>query len=310
MKKDCLAFSVPEKKRVRVIISSDCKNEADDPFAICHHLMTPKFDVKGIIAAHFETKAKEFGAGTTMEKSYEEIELVLHHMGLTGAYPVLRGAVLPMVDEDAPVDSEGARFIINEAMKEDDRPLYIACQGTLTDLASALLIEPRIAARMTVIFIGGGVYPKGSVEFNIKQDIHAANMVFSSDVPLWQVPKNAYQQLNTTLTELQVRVAPYGEMGAYLFRQMVELNDRKGDRLDWPHGESWCLGDQATISLLLEDGGSLNYTLMDAPRVDAQCGYLPGTAKRQIRVYHTIDTRLTMEDFFCKLQLFFPREGS
>ena len=54
MKKNVLKFAVPEKKRIRMIVDCDCKNEADDQFALAHHLMTPMFDVKGIIAAHFE----------------------------------------------------------------------------------------------------------------------------------------------------------------------------------------------------------------------------------------------------------------
>ena len=47
------AFKVPESKRVRVLIHTDCKNEADDQFAIAHHFMTPKFDIRGLIAGHF-----------------------------------------------------------------------------------------------------------------------------------------------------------------------------------------------------------------------------------------------------------------
>ena len=63
MKKDCLKFTVSPKKQFRVIINTDCKNEADDQFVVAHHLMTPKFDVRGIVACHFETKGKEFGVG-------------------------------------------------------------------------------------------------------------------------------------------------------------------------------------------------------------------------------------------------------
>lgn len=47
------AYQVPENKKIRVIVHTDCKNEADDQFALAHHLMTPKFDVRGIVAGHF-----------------------------------------------------------------------------------------------------------------------------------------------------------------------------------------------------------------------------------------------------------------
>ena len=47
-------FQCPEQKKVRLIVDTDAKNEADDQFAIVHQILTPKFDIKGFIAAHFE----------------------------------------------------------------------------------------------------------------------------------------------------------------------------------------------------------------------------------------------------------------
>ena len=47
-------FEVPEKRKVRYIIHTDCKNEADDQYTVAHALMTQKFDVRGIIAGHFD----------------------------------------------------------------------------------------------------------------------------------------------------------------------------------------------------------------------------------------------------------------
>ena len=95
-----------------------------------------------------------------------------------------------MPNTSTPVDSEGARLIVEEAMKADDRPLYAIFLGPLTDLASAYLMEPRIAKRLTAIWIGGGLYPDGGEEFNLGNDIAAANVVMASNIELWQVPKN------------------------------------------------------------------------------------------------------------------------
>ena len=47
-------FNVPDQKRVRMIVHTDCKNEADDQYALVHHLLTPKFIVRGIVAGHFD----------------------------------------------------------------------------------------------------------------------------------------------------------------------------------------------------------------------------------------------------------------
>jgi purine nucleosidase len=312
-------FSVPPKKRVRLIIDTDCKNEADDQFALAHHLMTPKFEIKGIIAAHFEAKHDE-GKGLSMQKSYDEILKVMKLMGEESRCPVWKGAAhplscdlegkraydpVPLMGTSGPVISEGAKKLVEEAMKDDPLPLFAVFLGSLTDLASAYRMEPRIADRLTAIWIGGGAYPGGGCEFNLFQDIPAANIVFSSPIPLWQVPENVYKMVRMTLAELQLKVRPYGAIGKYLFQQMVQYNNDYSDDLDWPQGESWALGDQPTVSLLLEEH-QWDYDWVPAPLITRDMYYIHGRNNRPIRVYRNVDCRLTMEDFFAKLALNFP----
>ncbi|MDE7333865.1 MAG: nucleoside hydrolase [Lachnospiraceae bacterium] len=299
-------YTVPENKKIRLIVHTDCKNEADDQFALAHHLMTPRFDVKGIVAGHFCKNPQDYGKEETAKASYDEVLKILKLMELEGRYPVWTGAEAGMEDEQTPMDSDGARFIIEEAMKEDTRPLYIACQGALTDVASALLIRPEIAEKMTVIWIGGGDYPKGGFEFNLVMDIHAANVVFCSKVPLWQIPISLYKNLAVSLAELQLKVRPCGKIGEYLFRQMVMYNEKaSGLGWVWPHGEIWGLGDQGTIAVLMEELEKVSYDLIAAPRILEDMTYLHGQDNREIRVYQSLDVRLTLEDFFAKLAINF-----
>lgn len=302
-------FTVPESKRIRVIVHTDCKNEADDQFALAHHLMTPKFDVRGIIAGHFASaeKYRDFGGKNTVEASYDEVLKILELMGLAGRYPVAKGSPKPMINAETPPRSEGADMIIQEAMRDDPKPLYVAFLGAITDLAAAYLIEPRIAKRLTAIWIGGGTYPEGCREFNLGQDIQAANVVFSSDIPLWQVPMDVYKQMAVSLAELQMRVKPCGAIGEYLFRQMVEFNEQfTNPSWPWPHGEIWGLGDSPTISVLMEEAErTTSYELRPAPQVDGEMRYVHNTGNREIRVYKHVDARLTMEDFYAKLHLNF-----
>lgn len=72
------------------MINTDAKNEADDQYAIVHALLTPRFKVKGIIAAQFENAGRLTGRENTMQMSYEEIEKVLSLMGLEGQVPVYK----------------------------------------------------------------------------------------------------------------------------------------------------------------------------------------------------------------------------
>ena len=83
-----LAFDVPDSKKIRVIVNSDAKNEADDQYAVVHALLTPQFIVKGLIGAHFGESRSQ----SSMLDSVKEIELLLELMGMSGHYSVLRGA--------------------------------------------------------------------------------------------------------------------------------------------------------------------------------------------------------------------------
>lgn len=301
------AFEVPNQKKIRMIIYTDCKNEADDQFALVHHLMTPKFLVKGIVGSHFNRNPQEFGDGKTAQASMEEVHRILRLMDADDMYPVYCGSEYPLPDETTPQASDGTRFIIEEAMREDSHPLFIACQGAVTDLASAILMEPRICGRMTAIWIGGGTYPQGGAEFNLAQDIAAANVIMQSQMPVWQVPINVYKQMAVSLAELQWKVRPCGEVGQYLFEQMVTYNNKCANVSHWPHGEIWGLGDSPTISVLMEESERTDdYDVIPAPNIRYEdMTYTYGKMNRKIRVYKRVDSRMTLEDFYAKLRINF-----
>ena len=207
-------------------------------------------------------------------------------------------------------------------------PLFLGgCSKALTDYLDKNDITPPIEqADIEIIcrkldFYGLNLYnelydnadeqqkaAEGGEEFNLMSDINAANVVFSSSMPLWQVPTGTYKQFGVSLAELQLHVRPYGKIGRYLFEQMAALNNALADLPYWPHGETWCLGDEGVICALLEDrerrGG---YTEIPAPRIGADMRYLPGDPTRKIRVYHTMDVRLDLEDFYAKLQINYPK---
>lgn len=293
-------FEVPEEKIVRVITNTDTKNEADDQFAIVHALLSPKLENVGVIAAHYGIKRDS----NSMEKSFHEIEVIFDKMGMNKEGLMYHGCERPMESQTEIIKSEGAELIITEALKDDKRPLYVLFLGPLTDLASAYLQEPRIANRLTAIWIGGGAYPNGSTEYNLSNDLHAANVVFSSQIPLWQIPKNVYEMIPVSLAELQRRVYPHGEIGRYLFEQLNEHAQEEIPRKSpFRSGETWVLGDSPAVGLLLYEH-QYQFDWIPAPRIGSDMQYIHTGRNRPIRVYKSIDPRLILEDFYAKLELF------
>jgi inosine-uridine nucleoside N-ribohydrolase len=294
------AFGVPEEKIIRVIIDTDAKNEADDQFAIVHAVLSPKLEHVGFIAAHYGIDRHQ----DSMQRSYDELETIFKKMQLPWDSLCIHGAERPMETKHECYTSEGSSLIVQEAMKDDPRPLYVLFLGPLTDLAAAYLQEPRIVNRLTAIWIGGGAYPSGGPEFNLGNDINAANVVFSSPIALWQVPKNVYEMMPVSFAELQQRIYDKGEIGRYLFEQ---LNDHAHEPIPlsstFRTGESWVLGDSPAVGLLLYEH-RFSFDWVEAPLIGSEMQYICTKLNRPIRVYRSIDSRLILEDFYAKLSLF------
>jgi len=285
----------------RLIISTDAKNEADDQFAIVHALLSPTLEVEGIIPAHFgEQRSK-----TSMLDSRAEVDLLLQMMDMTGQVSVANGAPHAMPDGQTSVPSDGSRLIVEQALKDDDRPLYIAFLGPLTDMASALLTAPEIQDRdVIVVWIGGppydGIQASYSPEFNLSNDVTSANVVFDSRLTVWQIPVSVYSMIGVGYAELRQKVAPCGELGQYLVDQLVAWNSRwNGSPI-----EHRSLADSAAISVILNAGGA---KWRERPRVTfaTDCSMNePADLSRTARVVESLDTRYLLEDFFAKLKEF------
>nr|WP_201468848.1 nucleoside hydrolase [Microbacterium hydrocarbonoxydans] len=287
-----------DRRTRRVIINSDVKNEADDQFAIVHALLSHTLDVRGVIPAHFGTHRTT----ESLAESRAELDLLLDLLDLDHDVPTADGAPGALVDERTPIDSPGARLIIEEARREDAGPLFIAFLGPLTDMASALLLAPDIAdTDTTVIWIGGPPYGDlvsvGSwPEFNLRNDIASANVVFDSGIRLWQVPSNVYRQVNVGYAELEARVEPYGEFGRYLAQQVVDFNSQ----YHRVAVESRSLGDSPAIALMI-DPFCAAMRRQSGVRFAADGHYEPADPAREILVVESVDVRFLLEDMFAKI---------
>ncbi len=291
-----LLYEVPNYKKIRVIIDTDAACEADDPFAIAHGLMSKKLDVKAIFAT-------QFGGKESTRRSYEEIQRVLEAMDMD--VPTFMGVEGKLADAEDAELSPAAEFLIQEALKEDDLPLYVLCLGAITNVASAVLACPEIIKKMTVVWIGGqglDTFIKGHREFNAGNDVEAANVVLSSGVELWQIPNNVYGTMHIGLAEIQRRIYPCGKIGKHLFENMINYNI--SEYAGWTAGESWSLGDSPAVGVVLEPNCG-SYVYREAPIIEEDTSYRFEAGRPMIRVYTSINSRFILEDFICKLEVLY-----
>lgn len=294
-------MDIIDNDKIRVIICSDAKNEADDQYAIVHALLTKKFDIKGIVAVHFrESKSNQL--------SYDEIVCLAKLTKTYGNYPIVLGADKKLTNTSKYEYSAGAKLIVNEALKDDKRPLYVLHIGALTDMAIALLKHPEISQRLTSIWVGGGRYPKGSHECNLNNDMLAAQIVFASSMCLWQIPSQTYKTTIVSIAELECRVKPMGKLGSYLYQQLVDFATENKQQKTWIDSETWVMGDSGAIGVLLNEQKGY-YNEINAPIINEYCEYCCESNYRKIRVYYQLDNRMIIEDMFSKIALFYQNNN-
>lgn len=287
------AFDIPDYKKIRVIIDTDAACEADDPYAIVQGLLSPKLIVKGIIAEHFNEEG-------SMERSYEEIKTIVSLMELDT--PIYNGQKGKLSDDKEV--SEGVSFIINEALREDEKPLFVLCQGAITNVAKAIKERPEIKDRLTVIWIGthGTHYGEPPFrEFNAGNDVEAANFVLTSGANIWLVPSYVYITINIGIAEIKRRIEPCGAIGKHLYQNLIDYNNSKF--AGWTKGESWSLGDSPAIALAMNpDCGTYEY--VSAPKIEDDTTSTEDSNRPKVRIYKDVDSRYILEDLIAKLEFF------
>ena len=179
------------KGKVDVVLDTDTYNEIDDQFALAYLIKSEdRLNLQAVYAAPFYNHHSS-GPGDGMEKSYHEIMKVLDLMGRQEYKEVTyRGSTAYLPGEEEAVDSPAARDLVRRAMeREEDNPLYVVAIGAITNIASAILMEPKIIDRIVVVWLGGNALDwHDNHEFNLYQDVAAARIIFGSGVPLVQLP--------------------------------------------------------------------------------------------------------------------------
>ena len=215
--------------RIRLVIDSDAKNEIDDQFAIAWALRSPeRFQVEAVYAAPFSHTVFQHNLGNMdypvvelpdvgMEQSYQEICKIFDLLGQDREGRVYRGAKAYLPASLEPVRSDAVEDLIARGMGGEE-PLYVASIGACTNVASALLLEPRLADRLVVVWLGGQPpWFRHGYEFNMGQDIRAAQHLFGCGVPLVWIPcMNVASLLTFSDDEARCKLNGRSRIGTYL----------------------------------------------------------------------------------------------
>jgi purine nucleosidase len=286
----------PPTHPVRIVLDTDTYNEVDDQFALTYALLSPeRMTVEAIYAAPFHNR-RSSGPADGMERSYAEILTLLDKLDRPNACPVHKGATAYLDKSMQPQESAAAADLVARALASPaDDPLYVVAIGAITNVASAILMEPGIIEQMVVVWLGGhALHWPDTQEFNLKQDVPAARLVFDCGVPLVHIPcAGVTTHLLTTVAELEAYVSGRGAIGDYLVEIVKGYHD---DHVGW----SKVIWDIATIAYLIE-ARWVPTELVHSPILTDQVTWSVDRSRHLMRSAYYIHRDPIFRDLFAKL---------
>ena len=291
-------LSVPEKK-VDVVIDTDAFNEIDDQFAISYLIRSvEKLNTKAVYAAPFHN-AKSTGPADGMEKSYAEIERLLKLLNTD--IPIFKGSESYLRDEKTPVISPAAKDLAERAKHySPENPLYVVAIGAITNVASAILLEPAVAENTVVVWLGGHAHHFfDTKEFNMYQDIAAARVVMGCGAPFVQLPCcGVVSSFKFSRPELEYWLLGKNKLTDYLAKNAMAEAD------SYAAGKPWTrvIWDVTAVAWLLNDGERFMSARLLNTRLPDYNGYYGPTKPTLLcnYVYYIKDDALK-EDLINKL---------
>ena len=286
--------------QVDVVIDTDTYNEIDDQFALAYLIKSgEKLALKAIYAAPFFNQ-KSAGPGDGMEKSYREI---LHVLTLLEREDlkriVFKGSTHYLSGETEPVISPATKDLAQRAMNYTaEKPLYVIAIGAITNVASALLINPEVKDRIVIVWLGGNAYDwHDNKEFNLFQDVAAARVIFGCGAAVVQLPcMGVVSAFTTTGPELEYWLRGKNKLCNYL----VDVTTQEAALCHSGAFWSRAIWDVTAVAWLLDADFMLD-RLEHSPIAQYDHHYSFDKTRHFIRYVYHINRDKLFEDLFTKL---------
>jgi purine nucleosidase len=286
----------PPSGKVRMVLDTDTYNEVDDQFALAYACLSDeKIDLEAVYAAPF-LNSRSVSPTDGMEKSYNEILRLLAMLGRSPEGFAFRGSETFLKESSVPVGSDAVSDLVRRAMASTPGdPLYVVAIGCITNVASAILTQPEIIRNIVVVWLGGNSLEwPDQREFNLMQDILAAQVVLNSGVPLVIMPcKPVVSHFHTTLPELKHHLGGKNKLADYLVNI---VDDYSGGREVY----SKVIWDVVAVAWLVNPRWVPTH-LVHSPVLTTQLTYSTDRSRHFIRMAASLNRDAIFSDLFRKL---------
>ena len=274
------------------VLDTDTYNECDDQFALAYLLKSQeRFNIEAITVApyHHDNNISIIEGN---EKSYNEIIKICKYLNFDTTNKVYKGSE-DYLQNNYNETTKAVEKIIEIALKNEKT--YILSIGAITNIAIAILKEPKIIDRIEIIWLGGNsLLQNKNDEFNFRQDIKAVKTIFESNAKLTIIPcKNVASNLITSIYELEHFLKGKNELCDYLCQRFYN---------DGVHGiqERRVIWDISVIAYMLNKSWFMSEEI-SCPRIREDSSYELTNNNHKITMINYIDVNKVYTDLFNKL---------
>ncbi|WP_240762228.1 nucleoside hydrolase [Paenibacillus thalictri] len=241
-----------------MILDTDIGTDVDDALALALALKSEEISIEGITTAYGHVDYRARVARKLLRMcGREEINVyagigaaLLRQRHLIGYGHEVEEDVL--ADERNTYESKHAVDFIIDTVLKHPHEITLMCIAPMTNIAAAIIKEPKVAKLVKRIVLMGGVTRLGDngidlpvMEYNVKCDPEAASVVFSSKAPIYMVGLDVTLKVKLTASEqrqLADSEQPINKELAKLITRWQQLS-----------GKDWCaMHDPLAVSLLFD----------------------------------------------------------
>jgi len=241
-------------EKPNVIISTDIGGSDPDDYQSMVHLLVyaHQMNIVGLISSPPHQGRKEHIEEVIKAYSKDYKKLVKHSREYPSPEYLLsvtkQGATDSLSTLTPESLSEGAQWIVKQADKSKNQPVYILVWGSITDVAEAVHFEPSIKKKIRVYSIGS---------WNTKLDVNSRNYLYNNHSDLWWIENNTtfrgmymggYQSEDYgNLSFVEIHVKGHGALGNLFWEKKKDI--KMGDTpsvlyflngyINKPEGQSW-----------------------------------------------------------------------
>jgi purine nucleosidase len=241
----------------RIILDTDIATDVDDAMALALAMRSPELRLEGVTTVYGDVNLRA------------RLAKKLLHLGGRSEVPVYAGIAKPLLqnrevwwpghegegvlgDEVIPFENGHAVDFLIDSVMSNPGEITLVPIGPLTNIAAAIIREPRLADNVKEIVLMGGVTRLGDngaelpvIEHNIKSDPEAASLVFSCGAPIVMVGLDVTMKVRVTREEAGRLESSGDPLNAALSKLITRWLDVI--HLDWT-----AMHDPLAVSLLID----------------------------------------------------------